>query len=153
MTLSQKTCLSVITNNFGGKWVAQMRAVARRRQAHLYTPTTLNRNRVWRYDSIHPLPPAGGRQRGPGDDVTCLVRGLDSRFYHRRPAALAASGALDRQSHHLDSTYRAPLLPSRPRAAHRRRADVADGGRSDLAPLLERTETGGKSPSLARLGR
>ncbi|BDO01327.1 hypothetical protein KAM644c_09040 [Klebsiella quasipneumoniae subsp. quasipneumoniae] len=29
MTLSQKTCLSVIINNFGGKWVAQMRTVER----------------------------------------------------------------------------------------------------------------------------
>ena len=61
MTLSQKTCLSVITNNFGGKWVAQMRAVARRRQAHLYTPTTLNRNRDGGTTPfIHCRPLAGG---------------------------------------------------------------------------------------------
>ena len=29
MTLSQKTCLSVTTNNFGGKWVVQMHTVER----------------------------------------------------------------------------------------------------------------------------
>lgn len=56
-----------------------MRAVAKRRQAHCDTPTTLNRNRVWRYDSIHPLAPVYWRLRGQAMTLLarCVARILD----------------------------------------------------------------------------
>ncbi|MGL4725707.1 MAG: hypothetical protein ACRCWW_14585 [Scandinavium sp.] len=45
MTLSQKTCLLAMTNNFGGKWVAQRRVASQCRCTSLnMTLTTLKRN-------------------------------------------------------------------------------------------------------------
>lgn len=53
---------------------------------------------------------------------------------------LAPPGTLDWPPHYRHATRRQALLPQRQGAPHRRRADVAGGGRADVGRFLGRTD-------------